>query len=189
MTEEEKAAFKEKMRAAREAKKEGGGGKVGVEPKTELQQVLDRLASMEREREKDRETIKMLTAVADKSQLAKYEAKQDRKIVRVVKVSTYQGHVVRSWKSVMDRVWKDNDDTWHERQTYQLKLENGTTVDLDIRNFTSDIIKVPAKVLERKQYFSEDANGVEVLHETFRLGVEDAKGREKELELDGRFVN
>jgi len=154
--------------------------------KTELEQVLARLAAMEEQRTKDAEKIAMLTSIADKGAMAKFEAKQDKKIVREVFLRTLGGKLIISWRSIMDRVWKDNDDSWHERQTFEVETEDGEKTALDIRAFTNELGRKMAKVLKREQSYVEDKNGVEILTETFTLQVE---GREEPIVLKGNFVN
>ncbi len=164
--------------------------KAAKENGSEIAALRKLIEGLQRDREEDKkkyaEEVGMLKAVADKGALAKWEAKQDRKIVRVVKVKFYDGELVTSWRSVLDRVWKDNDNNWHERQTYEITTESGATHQMDIRDFGTLLESRPAKVVKRDQHFEDDDNGVEVLTETFTLQLE---GREDTFTLKGNFVN
>lgn len=139
--------------------------------------VLDRiLKTVESQGEK----IKILTEVADKNRLTRVEEMRAQgKLVKKVKLNTYEGKIIIGWKKIKDDVWIDQEGRLHEDQIVGLVFEGEKEVgkELDVRSFSRLIVKVPVEVLEE----SKDRDG----NTNFLVRTEDGR----EIKIDSNFIN
>jgi len=163
------------------AKKETKEKKVlTVEEKIDA--LLAEMAELKASDKAKDEKISMLTQIADKGRVENFESKLKKDTGSIVKVSTLNGVVVTSWRSVLDEVYKDSNGIWHEKQVIETTTEDGKTQSMDLVDFFRNVKKVPAKVILRgKKLVSEDP---EIHTEEFKVSVEG-----KEYTLEGAFIN
>lgn len=124
----------------------------------------------------------LVAAVADKSRLDKFNARQASPLTHFVMVSTYEDdktkgkQIVVAWRSIQDEVFKAN-GIWHEVQYCEITLEDDSKRKLAYPDFVRLLGKSKAEVLSR----TTDSQG----HEILKLACED--GRERLI--DSTFVN
>jgi hypothetical protein len=70
------------------------------------------------------EQIERLTAAADKSQLANYDLRHAKEIVRKVLVNFIDNKLVMSWRTTKDVVVRDSQGRWYEDQKIEVLFED-----------------------------------------------------------------
>jgi len=77
-----------------------------------------------------------LMAVADKKALSNYFNKTKKEVPSIIKLRTFEGLVVLSWKTVKDEVFQDPvTRAWRENQIVELTFEDDTTKEVPLVEF------------------------------------------------------
>ena len=77
-----------------------------------------------------------LMAVADKKALSNYFNKTKKEVPSIIKLRTFEGLVVLSWKTVKDEVFQDPvTRAWRENQIVELIFEDDTTKEVPLVEF------------------------------------------------------
>ena len=143
-------------------------------------------AMSEKDAEKD-EKIKMLIEIADESRKEKFDSKKKKTIIPRVYLAKLNGKVVVSSRTIIDEVYKDLSDkgNWVEKQIHCYTLEDGTTIDLALPQYTRTRERVEADVMKISAVpEKENDNGDTFYRYTVKL-LEDGR----ELEIDHQFIN
>jgi len=112
--------------------------------KDDLQKLLDRIDKIEKENQK-------LSAIADVGRLAHYEATHRETSSKVYRVSTYQDKIITSWEMVQNKVWKDPQGEWQEKQEIEITTEDGSKAILPYIEFVTNTHKVEASLVSTTQ--------------------------------------
>jgi len=140
----------------------------------------------ERDKEKD-EKIAMLISIADESRKDKFDSKKKKTIIPRVFLAKLNGKVVVGSRTIIDEVYKDLSDkgAWVEKQIHCYTLEDGTTIDLPLPQYTRIRERVEADVVKISAVpGKESENGDSFYRYTVKL-LEDGR----ELELDHQYIN
>lgn len=143
-------------------------GVVGI-PKATFDSLMKKVEDQE-------SRIKMLTEIADKSRLGKWDAEHKEALGQIAKISTYEGKIIVAWKSLRDDVYQDTQGRWHELQEVEVIFLDNSVKGLSYMDFARRIAKVDAKVLKR--YTTPEGNAMvrcEVMN--------------KQIDIDERFIN
>jgi hypothetical protein len=154
---------------------------------TMLEKILSEMEDLKKANADKDEKIKMLIDVADEGRKDRFESKTKKKIIPRVKLTKLNGKVVVNSRTIIDEVYKDLSDkgNWVEKQIHCYTLEDGSTIDLPLPQFTrirekveADVVKI-AEVPER-----EGLNGEKQYRYTVKM-LDDGR----ELEVDHQYLN
>ena len=86
--------------------------------------------------DKMKEQNEVLMAVADKKSLTNYYQKTRKGMPTVIRLRTFEGLAVTSWKTIKDEVFQDPiTRAWRENQVVEIELEDGTKKELPLIEF------------------------------------------------------
>ena len=187
MTDEEKKAFGEKMKLAREAKKNSQ-----TSPKEEIKEetitisksVLENLQADMKKLKNDRD---ILMATADTKAMAHYYAKNKEAMASVVRLRTFGvmdnnelvRKVVIGWRTIKNEVYQvPGTQAWREDQVIELIFEDKTKKEVPLLDFYRGYEYIESKVISS----STDELTKEVALKVVRDNGE-------ELEIGEKFVN
>ena len=153
-------------------------------PRSALEQILARQKEQEQVNKDQAEKIRMLTEVADKGRLARYEEKnRPGGLLRRATVRTWEGSLVLGWKMTTDEVGLSTVDgrtVLIEKQIVSLYLDTGNKEpevrEVPLLDFSRNYKTLPGDIVKQsKGEFGE----------TYTLRLEDGRN----IELDIRFIN
>jgi len=110
--------------------------------KSKLDSILEKV-------EKQSKQIKMLTEVADKARLHKFESANQDFSQKIVSVSTYQGKIIVGWKTVKDEMYQNAKGQWVEDQQIAIYMIDNTKETMNYLDFTRNIKKVDGVLKSR----------------------------------------
>lgn len=148
--------------------------------------LIKRIAELEKRDAENQAKLKMLYEVADKGRVFNYESSRAEKKPLRVKLSVYNGNIVIGWRTIKDELVKHptTGRTVGENQEYELLLlsKEGVSSKVIVNGYPAFSAarydsRIEAEVTGRK----EDWNG-EV---TFDLSLPDGRT----IPLNARFVN
>lgn len=119
--------------------------------------------------------VDMLTAVADKGRLQRYQAANQTEQNRNCRVSMLGGKVIVGWATVKNEVQKNMSGIWSESQVVQIVTEDGEKSEMPYIEFAR-VPKVQGEIVGRS-----NEGGVE----TLKIRMEDGRV----VSLDRTFVN
>ncbi len=148
--------------------------------KAVLEQILENQRRLENTIKQQEKDISMLTTVADKGRLAKYEDKNRGTLIRTARVGIWKGDVILGWVMVKDEVGFVH-GVLQETQIIKLFLDAGPgnspkEQEVEYLNFYRNVSRATGDVLKE----SRGTNG-----ETRLIKLQDGR----EFELDIRFIN
>ena len=128
--------------------------------------------------DKQAEEIKKLTSISDKGRLAHWDSQHKDSIPKQYYLNAIDGKIVLSWTLVKNKVWKEGGENgrWREDQTMEVSFEDETKKLMPYVEFTADLQKVPASLVESRQ-----------VGQKFYLKVRTEAG--KEIKIDSLFIN
>lgn len=137
-------------------------------------------------KEKDEE-IKNLMDMADSGRKEKIDAKKRLKIVPRVKVTKLNGKVVVKSRTIIDTVYKDLQDNgkWVEKQIHNYTLEDGSTIDMALPEYTRVRELAEADVTAIKEIPEKESEFGEKFYQYTVKLLEDGR----ELTLDYQYIN
>lgn len=142
----------------------------------------DLLAEVQSLRSKVEKQNDMITAVADKGRLAKYNERDRKPIERVVRVNTYEFEgVLRKvvgWAMITDQVFKNSNGVYVENQTVRIILDNDKKIDMPYIDFVKKTQHINATIKSRT---TDEQTGALILTLVGPDG--------KEFVMDSTFVN
>lgn len=124
--------------------------------------------------------IERLNAAADKSQLANYDLRHAKEIVRKVLVSFYDNKLVTGWKVKKDVVVRDAQGRWQEDQQIEVIMEDGDGFSTKTMPYSPDFVHGR----EQKQVDVVSMFTTPDQQQMVRVSVD---GRE--VDFDVRFIN
>ena len=161
-------------------------------PKSAVEIMLEKIqadmAELRKESEAKDEKINMLISIADESRKDKFDAKNKKiKIVPRVKLTTLNGKVVVGSKTLIDEVYKDLSDAgkWVEKQIHCYTLEDGTSIDLPLPQYTRIREKIDADVIKIVVVPEKEGDNGETFYRYTVKVVEDGR----ELTVDAPYLN
>ena len=151
MTEEQKKAFGERMKKAREAKK-GGTPPVEKPKKEEKEEVITISKSDFKSLKDDMKQLKkdnnLLMATADKKAMAHYYDRNKADLPDIVKLRTFDGKLILSWRTVKNDVFQvPGTGAWKEDQVIELSFDDDTKIEVPLVNFYRKYDYISAKVV------------------------------------------
>lgn len=144
-----------------------------VVSKNDLAELLKRVDKVEAENKK-------LTEIADKGRLAHWESTHKGAVAKTYHLSTYQDKVVVGWSMTENRVWKDPEGKWREKQDIALALEDGEKVVLPYVEFISNTNRIEATLV------STESKGEKTY---LTVETKDKDGKPKTFTIDSVFIN
>jgi len=119
-----------------EAKEEAKEEVVKDEEDDSIRIKKDELDNIKKTLKKLADDNKMLLAVADKKGTSLYYQRHKEKLPSDVKIRKIDGKVIIAWKTIDDEVYQDSaTGRWIEKQNIQLLFEDGSTKDINLRDF------------------------------------------------------
>lgn len=155
-----------------------------VSKKTAVELALEEIKTKLEEKDKQ---IAMLMEIADEGRKDRFESKTKKKIVPRVKLTKLNGKIVVGSRTIIDEVYKDLTDkgNWVEKQIHCYTLDDGSTIDLALPQYTRIREKVEADVMKIAEVpEKEGPNGEKFYRYTVKL-LEDGR----ELEVDYLYLN
>lgn len=123
------------------------------------------------------EQIERLTAAADKSQLANYDIRHAKEIVRRVLITFIDNKLVMSWKMKKDVVVRDSQGRWYEDQRIEVMFEDLTVKEMQFN---------PDFVHGRKQVM---VDVLSMFTTPEQLNMVRVKIDDREVDIPVQFVN
>lgn len=112
--------------------------------------LVQRLDRLERENQELKEAKNMLLEVADKTQLAGYYSRNEKKLPTEVKIKTIDGKIVIGTKTILDSVEKDPVTMrWTEKQIIEVLFSDGTSGQYYYADFSRRYVLKDAVVLQK----------------------------------------
>lgn len=131
--------------------------------------------------------IENLREMADSGRKEKIDAKKRLKIIPRVKVTKLNGKVVVKSRTIIDTVYKDLQDNgkWVEKQIHNYTLEDGSTIDMALPEYTRVRELVEADVVAIKEVPEKESEFGEKFYQYTVKLLEDGR----ELTLDYQYIN
>lgn len=153
-----------------------------------LEKIQADMAELRKESAEKDEKIAMLIDIADESRKDKFDAKHKKvKIVPRVKLTTLNGKIVVGSKTLIDEVYKDLSDAgkWVEKQIHCYTLEDGTSIDLPLPQYTRIREKIDADVIKITALPEKEGRDGETFYQYTVKVLEDGR----ELTVDASYIN
>lgn len=162
--------------AAPEVKKETGPAKASTQkmvevPAESLKQLLDRIESLEK-------TSKEHESTFDQDQMVKIERmRASGKLVKNVRISTFEGQLVKAWRSVRDDVFVDSNGREQAVQRVEITFKDDSVTEVPMVEFAR------RKIQKEYEVITESRNQLGQLLMTVHL-----EGGEP-FTIEGTYVN
>jgi len=111
-----------------------------VVKKSSLDEILEKLKSQEN-------TITMLTNVADKGRMARYQDSLGVKLTRQARLRVYKDKLVVGWSNLIDNTVKKENGIWRESQIIEVYTEDGKKYKMLYSDFI-EMVKVKCDIVE-----------------------------------------
>ena len=165
---------------------------ISVSEKLDL--LLNKVTELETANAEKDKKINMLIETADKARMNQWDSKNPKKILRHFCVSTINGKVVISWKSLKDIVKKDAQGNRTELQVFEYETEDGEKIPLNIYDVPTEILKIKMEQIKESVIDEETGETEKTLR--FNMELIDPLKREpfidrdgKEIVINSKFVN
>lgn len=143
-------------------------------PKKQFDGILDRLEQLEKGHSK-------LEEVADKRNLARWNAQHKEAIRKRCNVRTWDGKVIVGWQMVLDQgVEQDAKGRWTEQQTIRITTEDGEHHEMPYDLFAKRYVLIGAEIIEETTRKTDDIDQI-----FYTIRTED----NREFTLQDTFIN